>query len=144
MSQTFTIYCDGSCPKPNGPGGWASICLEDASLNRGNGEPETTNNRMELMGVIGGLRALPPKSTVTVYSDSEYVVRGFPEWLPNWVNHGWPSRVKNLDLWKLLLSEVSRHKRVSFRHVKGHSGDYYNELADKAAGEQTKLQRRLL
>src|SRR5438477_4109397 len=116
----FTLFTDGSCPKPGGPGGWASICIADRSLDRGDGAPKTTHNRMELMGAVGGVRALPAGSEVTVYSDSTYVVKGFMEWRPSWQLQGWPARIKNPDLWLKLEEEAARHKEVTFLHVKGH------------------------
>jgi len=140
--ETFTLYTDGSCPKPQGPGGWASVCLEDRSYDRGHGAVSTTNNRMELMGAIGGLRALPP-SRVTVFSDSEYVIKGFTLYRPKWEAQGWPARIKNQDLWFDLIEQVERHISVAFKHVKGHRGDHYNELADELAGYQTDLFARL-
>lgn len=143
MMYSYTLYTDGSCPKPAGPGGWASICLENDCFSRWNGEFETTNNRMELMAVIGGLRALPNDVSVRVVSDSQYVVFGFTTWLPRWIEHGWPSRIKNRDLWLELEKQVKRFYCVDFEHIKGHSGDEHNEQADRIAGKQTKLFRRL-
>ncbi len=147
MSHTpYTIYTDGSCPKnPEGPGGWASVCLQHlfeddefiGELTVTGGDPCTTNNRMEMMAVIEGLAALPAGSIVTVVSDSQYVVKGFIEYRPKWIEAGWPKRIKNQDLWARMEQEVERHWHVTFKHVRGHQGEHYNEMADELAGYES-------
>lgn len=145
------LYTDGSCPvNPDGPGGYAAIAVEvdgagaplSSRVVAQGGEPKTTNNRMELRAVIEGLSALNSEgATVVIYSDSEYVVKGYSEWMPRWLARGWKTGagkpVLNVDLWKALLEVTKSHHRVVFRHVKGHNGDFYNEEADRLAGEQT-------
>ena len=143
MTFEFVIYTDGSCPR-NGiepgeaGGGWASVCLVDGepddSYTVYGSDPSTTNNRMELLAVIKGLEALPADSTVDVYSDSQYVVYGIPQWIEHWVANDWPRRVKNADLWKELLIARDRHNSVRFNYIKGHNGDKFNEMADSLAG----------
>jgi ribonuclease HI len=104
---------------------------------------------MELTAVIGGLNALPEGSIVTVVSDAQYVVLGYTQWMQRlWIPNGWPSHVKNQDLWKELIEAADRHKSVAFIHVRGHKKNddpakahhvEHNEKADKLAGEQTLL-----
>jgi ribonuclease HI len=146
VTHTFTIYTDGSCPKnPEGPGGWASVCLQhffeedrhEPEYSVVGGDPSTTNNRMEMTAVIEGLAALPAGSFITVVSDSEYVVKGFTEWRPKWHAAGWPARIKNKDLWLQMQGAVDRHMSVIFKHVRGHQGEHYNEMADELAGYQS-------
>ena len=131
------IYTDGACRGNPGPGGWGALLLaEGREKEICGGEPETTNNRMELTAAIRGLQALKKNCSVTVYTDSEYVRRGIDEWLDNWKRRGWKTAakksVKNQDLWQALDGAVSRHQ-VTWRWVKGHAGDPGNERADELA-----------
>jgi ribonuclease HI len=100
------------------------------------GEPDTTNNRMELTAAIEGLRALKRRSDVVLYTDSKYVMDGITSWLPNWKRRGWKTAarkpVKNQDLWQALDAETERHE-IRWVWVKGHSGDDGNEEADRLA-----------
>ncbi|MAF84618.1 MAG: ribonuclease HI [Gammaproteobacteria bacterium] len=133
----IVIYTDGACRGNPGPGGWGALLLaEGREKEICGGEPETTNNRMELTAAIRGLQALKKNCSVTVYTDSEYVRRGIDEWLDNWKRRGWKTAakksVKNQDLWQALDGAVSRHQ-VTWRWVKGHAGDPGNERADELA-----------
>lgn len=136
-----TIYTDGAARgNPDGPGGYgAVISYVDA---RGQehikelscGYKKTTNNRMELMGVIRALEALKRPCQVDLWSDSQYVVKAFEEhWIDKWQKNGWKTAgkkaVKNIDLWKKLLELMSPHQ-VTFHWVKGHAGQTYNECCD--------------
>lgn len=136
-----TIYTDGAARgNPDGPGGYgAVISYVDA---RGQehikelscGYKKTTNNRMELMGVIRALEALKHPCQVDLWSDSQYVVKAFEEhWIDKWQKNGWKTAgkkaVKNIDLWKKLLELMSPHQ-VTFHWVKGHAGQTYNERCD--------------
>lgn len=136
-----TIYTDGAARgNPDGPGGYgAVISYVDA---RGQehikelscGYKKTTNNRMELMGVIRALEALKRPCQVDLWSDSQYVVKAFEEhWIDKWQKNGWKTAgkkaVKNIDLWKKLLELMSPHQ-VTFHWVKGHAGQTYNERCD--------------
>ena len=118
-----TIYTDGACSGNPGPGGWASILMAGgAKKELSGGEPDTTNNRMELMAVIQGLRALKRPCKVDIYSDSAYVVNAFEQnWLEKWTRNGWKNSAKaevaNSDLWKELLSLTTMHN-VTFHKVK--------------------------
>jgi ribonuclease HI len=125
--MAIDIYTDGSCLKnPGGPGGYAAIILVDGKeTHRLSGyDPATTNNRMEMMGVIAALEALPISSAVTIYSDSTLVINcGSRKW----------KRRKNRDLWLRFDAAASRHQ-VRWKWVPGHSGDRWNEQADALCG----------
>ena len=138
------LFTDGSAKgNPNGPGGYGAILqytdnngmLHEKEFSAG--YKQTTNNRMELLGVITGLEALKVPCEVEVYSDSKYVIDAFNQkWIEGWVKNGWrtstKSPVKNIDLWKRLIELVHNHK-VSFIWVKGHNGHPENERCDKLA-----------
>lgn len=137
MSGKVTLYTDGACKGNPGPGGWGVVLrYGDSMKTLCGGERNTTNNRMELMAAIEGLRALKRSCTVDLYTDSQYVRKGITEWLSGWKKNGWKTAarkpVKNDDLWKALDEEVGRHQ-VAWHWVKGHSGVPDNELADELA-----------
>ena len=125
----ITIYTDGACLGNPGPGGWGAVITGDGIKRSVHGrDPHTTNNRMEIMAVVEGLRNISDKSEVAVFSDSTYVINTMTK---NW------KRNKNKDLWDLLDQEVTS-RAVSWHWVKGHSGDPLNEEADRLAyGEAT-------
>ena len=131
------INTDGACLGNPGPGGWGALLRYGATERElMGGEADTTNNRMELMGAIAALEALSGPCAVTLHTDSQYVQKGFGEWLPNWVRRGWKTAggdpVKNRDLWERLLAASSRHQ-VKWCWVRGHAGDPDNERVDKLA-----------
>lgn len=133
------LFTDGACSGNPGPGGWAYVLLHPASAKRredSGGEPHTTNNRMELMGVIRGLEVLRLPMTVDLYSDSQYVLKGLSQWMAGWKRGGWKTAdkqpVKNQDLWISLDALVQKHT-VRFHWVKGHSGHPENERCDRLA-----------
>lgn len=131
--KTVRLYSDGSCLNNPGVGAWACI-LEYNGHERemSNYDLNTTNNRMELMGVISGLEALKEPCRVEVYTDSSYVVNAFNKhWIENWVKTGIAKR-KNGDLWQRLLNASSNHL-VEYNWIKGHAGHPYNERCDKIA-----------
>lgn len=135
------LYTDGACSGNPGPGGWAYILKHPASgkeREASGGEPQTTNNRMELRAVIEGLRALKSPSRVEVYSDSQYVLNGLSEWLESWKKRGWKTAdkkpVKNEDLWRDLDGLKALHT-LSFHWVRGHSEHPENERCDRMAVE---------
>lgn len=139
MTNRVAIYTDGACSGNPGPGGWAAILVYKTTEKELSGStPETTNNRMELQGVIEGLKALTRHCNVDVYSDSQYVVRGATEWLAGWQRNNWrradKKPVENQDLWQDLAEQLSRHK-VNMHWVRGHDGHEYNERADTLAVE---------
>lgn len=135
-----TIYSDGSSRGNPGPGGFGTVLkyidpkgeLHELELTKG--YESTTNNRMELMGVISGLEALNRPCNVTVVTDSKYVVDAFNEhWIDSWLKTNWKKRtVKNIDLWERLLKAKAPHN-VTFSWVKGHAGHPENERCDKLA-----------
>ncbi len=135
--STIRLYTDGACSGNPGPGGWAAILIwRDRERTIAGCEPETTNNRMELKAVIEGLHAIrDPKIPVEVWTDSTYVQKGMSEWLPQWQNRNW-KKVKNVDLWLELVQLRNRFPRITFHHVRGHSGHAYNERCDKEARKQ--------
>ncbi len=131
------MYTDGACSGNPGPGGWGALLLfGDHRRELSGGEPETTNNRMELRAVIEGVRALKRRIPVTIYTDSTYVMKGMTEWIEGWKAKGWKTAarkpVKNEDLWRELDAILAGHE-VEWRWVKGHSGDPGNEAADALA-----------
>jgi ribonuclease HI len=138
MSQAVEIWADGACSGNPGPGGWGAVLrLGDRVRELSGGDPQTTNNRMELTAVLEGLRALTRPVDVVIHVDSSYVERAFTQgWLEGWRRNGWRTAgkqpVKNRDLWEQLAAEVERH-RVTWKRVKGHSGVELNERADALA-----------
>jgi ribonuclease HI len=136
MTQV-AIYTDGACRGNPGPGGWAALLVAGSQRKEVSGaEPDTTNNRMELMAAIGGLGALKRRCAVKLYTDSKYVLQGITEWLPNWKSRGWRTAarepVKNQDLWQLLDAAV-QEQDIEWHWVKGHSGHEGNEYVDQLA-----------
>lgn len=138
----LVVYTDGSC-KSSGTGGWAAIIKCNKSITElCGGELNTTNNRMELTAVIAALRSVSSPSQITVYTDSQYIVKSINNhWLETWTNNNWVKEdgdtVKNSDLWKDLIELMNKHD-VSFIWIPGHSGDPMNERCDKLAKEQSK------
>lgn len=139
-----TIYTDGACMGNPGPGGFAAIVtVGDETLRICGGSADTTNNRMELMAVIHGLRLLTKCSySVVIYSDSRYITNAFQQnWVGSWRTNGWErsnGELKNKDLWICLADMAAKHD-CQWKWVKGHNGDKMNELADKLACEQRDL-----
>ncbi|WP_026802259.1 ribonuclease HI [Arenimonas oryziterrae] len=136
MKQVL-IHTDGACLGNPGPGGWGALLRHgDTERELSGGEPDTTNNRMELLAAIMALEALKNACEVTLYTDSQYVQKGIGEWLPNWIRRGWKTAggdpVKNQDLWLRLQAAAAPHK-VQWRWVKGHAGDPDNERVDTLA-----------
>lgn len=136
--KKVNIYSDGACSGNPGPGGYGVILeFNGNELELSGGESNTTNNRMELMGVIIGLESLKESCDVTVTSDSKYVVDAFNKnWIISWQKKDWKKSdgkpVLNKELWQRLLIAVNKHK-VTFVHIMGHNGHEYNERCDKIA-----------
>ncbi len=131
------IYTDGACRGNPGRGGWGAILVYGKyEKELSGGERETTNNRMELLAAISGLEALKEPCSVTLYSDSKYLVDAFLlGWVESWRSHGWKrgkDELKNSDLWQRLY-ELTRTHTVTFEWVKGHDGHSYNERCDTLA-----------
>ncbi len=133
------MYTDGACRGNPGPGGWGVVLRYRGNCKTLKGyAADTTNNRMELLAVIEGLKNLKRGCEIELFTDSKYVMHGINEWLANWKANGWKTAakkpVKNIDLWQQLDIEVKRHV-VDWNWVKGHSGVKDNELADQLANE---------
>jgi ribonuclease HI len=137
MTEKVYAFTDGACRGNPGPGGWGVVLrFRDRERELHGGELLTTNNRMELMAAIQALEALSRPCSVSICTDSQYLLKGITEWLPNWVRRGWKtaakSPVKNADLWQRLVAAETPH-RVEWQWVKGHSGHAENERADGLA-----------
>lgn len=135
--KQVTLYTDGACSGNPGPGGWGAILIYGTHEKEfSGGEVLTTNNRMELMGAIEGLKQLKTPCDVTLITDSKYVLQGFTEWMPGWVRKGWKTAdnkpVKNVELWQAL-AEAAKPHRITWKWVKGHSGDALNDRVDMLA-----------
>jgi ribonuclease HI len=134
----FEVYSDGACSGNPGPGGWGVVVISpDGNRKELSGfEAQTTNNRMELMGVLQGLSAVPNDSEATVFSDSQYVVNGGRTWLDGWKRKGWRTSTKanvlNRDLWESIDAERDR-LRLTWEWIRGHNGHALNERADTLA-----------
>lgn len=137
MGFMIEIYTDGACSGNPGKGGWGALLRCDGAEKELSGyEPMTTNNRMEMMGVIKALEALKKPSTATIYSDSQYVIKGMTEWLKGWKAKGWKTAskdpVKNVDLWQQLDALAAKHT-LKWQWVKGHNDHPENERVDALA-----------
>lgn len=135
------LFTDGACSGNPGPGGWAYVLTHPVSATEreaSGGEPDTTNNRMELRAVIEGLRAVKRPSRVEIWSDSKYVLNGLDEWLDQWKARGWRTAakkpVKNEDLWRILDDLRNTHD-LTFHWVRGHDDHPENERCDRLAVE---------
>ncbi|QTL98027.1 ribonuclease HI [Iocasia frigidifontis] len=146
MDKKIELYTDGACSGNPGPGGYAALIIKDNEeiIIKGY-QPETTNNRMELMAVIEGLKEINKNTSVRLLSDSNYVLQGLEEWLEGWKKRGWKTAsnrpVKNKDLW-MELDNLSKYYELEFVKVKGHSGNKYNERVDSLAKEQIELNNK--
>ena len=143
MLKTVDIYTDGACSGNPGAGGYCAILIYKGVEKIISGfEQETTNNRMELLAVIKGIKALKEKCNVNIYSDSQYVISAFNDnWIENWQKNNWRNankkEVKNADLWLELVSLIKMHN-INFIKVKGHADNEYNNRCDKIAVEEYK------
>ena len=131
------IYTDGACSGNPGPGGWGAVLISGPhERDLWGGEPQTTNNRMELFAAIAALEALKRPCEVQLHTDSQYLRQGVTEWLAGWKKRGWRTAskqaVKNEDLWRRLDEARARHT-VEWLWVKGHAGHPLNERADALA-----------
>ena len=138
----YKIYTDGACSGNPGKGGWAAIILDKKNqLNISGGESKTTNNRMELMAAIMALKKIKNRSEITIYTDSRYVKDGITNWINKWKLNNWKSSnkkpVKNKDLWIKLDNFCLKHK-ITWKWVKAHADNKYNNLADELAVSETK------
>ena len=149
--KKIDVYTDGACSGNPGKGGWAFVIVEnDESIyEKSGGEAKTTNNRMEIQAVIEALKEVHSRKLLdlelTIYTDSSYVKNGITEWIKKWKKNGWKSSsnspVKNQDLWLLLDSLVSSFSSLSWKWVKGHAGNKFNEVCDSLASKQAQGQK---
>ena len=139
------VYTDGACDPNPGIGGWAAILLQPANKKRvelTGGDPESTNNRMELTAVLEAVSHLKTRCAVTIHTDSQYVKNAFTAgWLKSWQAKGWKTAsrepVKNRDLWEKLLAATARHV-IAWQWVRGHHVDPLNNRCDELAVEARK------
>jgi len=137
--KTVEIFTDGGCRGNPGPGGWGALLRYGKHEKELYGyEPETTNNRMELMAAIKGLEVLDQPCDVILTTDSQYVRQGISQWMDNWKKRGWKTAakkpVKNKDLWQRLDEATQRHT-IDWKWVKGHSGHIENDRVDALANK---------
>jgi ribonuclease HI len=141
--KNVIIYTDGACSYNPGPGGWAAVLIYKGNEKQISGyEPDTTNNRMELKAVLEALNALKEPCDVTIHTDSSYIHDAFEKrWIDNWLSNGWKTAskkpVENQNLWQQILDASEDHK-ISWRKVKGHADDKYNNMCDKLARDAIK------
>ena len=132
----YVIYTDGACLGNPGPGGWGAVTFDKKNTTKK--EKKTTNNRMELKAPIMALKKIKSNSEIIIYTDSTYFKNGITEWIKKWEKNGWRNAskkpVKNKDLW-ILLDNLNRKNKITWRWVKGHSGNKYNNLADELASD---------
>ena len=141
--KSVKIYTDGACSGNPGPGGWGAVLMFGETIREiSGGEKHTTNNRMEMMGVIRAIEQLRERCSVSVHSDSAYVINCFRQrWYEKWVRNGWKNSskqpVENRDLWEQLLALTTKHD-VTWVKVKGHSDDVWNNRCDELARAESK------
>lgn len=136
------IFTDGACSGNPGPGGWGVVlCYRGVEKELSGGEPETTNNRMELTAAIMAIEALKRPVRARIHTDSTYLRDGITRWLRNWKSNGWRTAarkpVRNADLWRRLDDALVDHD-VAWIWVKGHAGHSGNERADRLARQALK------
>ena len=139
VEPTIHIYSDGACKGNPGLGGWGALLVAGEHCKEiCGGEPDTTNNRMEMTAVIRALEQIKRPSRVAVHTDSQYVQKGISEWLPGWKRRNWRTAegkpVKNQDLWQRLDTLAQLH-RIEWHWVRGHAGHPENERADALANQ---------
>ncbi|MDA9190693.1 ribonuclease HI [Alphaproteobacteria bacterium] len=142
MNKQIILFTDGACLGNPGAGGWAGIlCYNNHKKIISGGEPNTTNNRMELTAVIMGLSALTRSVEIKVVTDSRYVMDGTQKWMANWKKNDWKTAakkpVKNQDLWLQLDNLCTKHT-VNWEWIKGHSGHAENEECDQISQTEAK------
>ncbi len=143
--KEIEIYTDGACSGNPGPGGWGVLLrYKGQEKEMSGGEIQTTNNRMELTAVIEALNSLKHPCRIHLYTDSQYVMKGFNEWIPGWIARGWKNASKkpvlNVDLWQSLLDAAKPHQ-IEWHWVKGHAGHTENERVDALARQFIELNK---
>jgi ribonuclease HI len=137
--KTVEIFTDGACKGNPGPGGWGAVIRYGAHEKEiSGGDPDTTNNRMEMWAAIQALTLLIEPCEVKLHTDSKYVLDGITKWVHGWQRNGWKNAskqpVRNADLWHALIEAVARHQ-IEWVWIKGHSGHAENERADRLASD---------
>ena len=146
--RKVTIYTDSACSGNPGPGGWGAVLIYgENELQISGSDASTTNNRMEMTAAIEALSRLKEPCEVTLYSDSSYLINAFNNhWLESWISRGWVKSDKkpvlNIELWKKLLELCDMHE-ITWRKVKGHASDKYNNICDKLATDAAKQIKNL-
>ncbi|HEX7872787.1 MAG TPA: ribonuclease HI [Sphingobium sp.] len=145
MSELVELFTDGACKGNPGPGGWGAVLRFGATEKElSGGETLTTNNRMEMMAAIEGLKALKRPCKVVISTDSKYVMDGITKWVHGWKRKNWRTAdnkpVKNVELWQALVEATAPHE-VEWRWVKGHAGHPENERADRLASDAADAMR---
>ena len=140
------IYTDGACKGNPGPGGWGALLRMGAVEKEMSGaQADTTNNRMEMTAVIRAIAALKEPCSVTLYTDSKYVIDGITKWIFGWIKKGWVNAKKepvaNEDLWREMMIVMKPHK-IDWQWVRGHNGHAENERVDKLASDAASAVRR--
>ena len=143
-NEKINVYTDGSCEPNPGPGGWAAIILEgkEQTILKGY-EKQSTNNRMELTAALEALRHIDRSKPVILYTDSQYLKNGVEKWLKDWKARNWKRKggvLLNVDLWKQI-AEVIDQRKITWRWVKGHNGNPYNERVDRLAHQMMKSRK---
>ena len=136
----YELFTDGACLGTPGPGGWAYILrCDDEEIVCSGGEPDTTNQRMEVTAVLRALESLQEPSSIAIHADSKYVTDGLTKWMNGWLKKNWKNAakkpVKNQDLWKPL-SELRKFHEITTHWVKGHAGHVENERCDLLASAE--------
>ncbi len=139
IHNKIQLFTDGACKGNPGIGGWGALIKQAKGVNELKGfQIHTTNNRMELVAVIEGLKSINKNENIQIITDSKYVKNGMNQWIVNWKNNGWRTAskkpVKNKELWQELDTLVQNYN-INWKWVKGHSGDPGNERADQLANE---------
>ena len=135
--EAVEIFTDGACRGNPGPGGWGAVLrYQGVEKELQGGQPETTNNRMEMLAAIHALEAMKRPVRAGIHTDSTYLHDGIKKWIHNWKKRGWKTAakkpVKNVDLWQRLEEAMAPHE-IQWRWVKGHAGHPENERADALA-----------
>ena len=145
LTNPVIIYTDGSCDPNPGPGGWAALVIDDGAEKMVYGsEATSTNNRMELIAAIEGLKSIKNERPIILFTDSQYLKKGVMEWMENWKSRNWKrkgGKLANVDLWKILSREIEK-RRIKWRWVKAHAGDKCNEKVDRKAKQLAYAERR--
>ncbi|MBP6441878.1 MAG: ribonuclease HI [Sphingorhabdus sp.] len=141
--KQLEIFTDGACKGNPGPGGWGAVIRYGKHEKEiSGGEPDTTNNRMELSAAIQALKTLIEPCHVKLHTDSKYVLDGITKWIHGWQRNGWKNAskqpVRNADLWRDLIDAAARHQ-VEWIWVKGHNGHAENERADRLASDAAEI-----